>query len=74
MNLRKNIDGTDYFDLVQLNEMQESYSEITDLSRPFILAEIAPERLFNGYPNLGNNYRERGYNLIFDHHPQGGFQ
>jgi len=58
----------EYFDPDLLDELKDEYIDSADINRPVILAEIAPDRLENGYPDMGNNYRNRGYNLVDGHH------
>jgi len=53
---------------INISEMNPDYVAAADLSRPVILAEIAPDRLHHGYPNISNDYYSRGYNLIDGHH------
>jgi len=48
--------------------LNQEYVMAADLSRPIILAEIAPDRLHHGYPNISSDYYSRGYNLIDGHH------
>ena len=47
--------------------MNPDYVAAADLSRPVILAEIAPDRL-SWLSNISNDYYSRGYNLIDGHH------
>ena len=50
------------------NGCDDVYIELADLTRPIILAEIAPDRL-EFYPNIDPaNWMVRGYNLIDGHH------
>lgn len=46
----------------------DEYVELADLTRPIILAEIAPDRI-EYYPDINPaNWKARGYNLIDGHH------
>lgn len=67
------------FELVEINvkeyfhhfcnkDMNPDFVALADLSSPLILAEIAPDRLHHGYPNITKDYYSRGYNLIDGHH------
>lgn len=50
------------------NGPDDEYIELADLTRPIILAEIAPDRL-EFYPDIDPaNWMARGYNLIDGHH------
>jgi hypothetical protein len=50
------------------NGPDDEYVELADLTRPIILAEIAPDRL-EFYPDIDPaNWMARGYNLIDGHH------
>ena len=62
------IDVEEYFKQFCNEILNPDYVEAADLSRPLILAEIAPDRLHHGYPTITNDYYSRGYNLIDGHH------
>ncbi len=49
-------------------EMNPEYIKSADVTRPVILAEIAPDRLYHGYPSITKDYYSRGYNIIDGHH------
>ena len=49
----------EYFDSDLLDELKDEYIDSADINRSVILAEIAPDCLENGYPDMGNNYRNR---------------
>lgn len=50
------------------NGPDDEYIELADLTRPIILAEIAPDRL-DFYPDIDPaNWMARGYSLIDGHH------
>jgi hypothetical protein len=50
------------------NGLDDEYVELANLTRPIILAEIAPDRL-EFYPDINpSNWMARGYNLIDGHH------
>jgi hypothetical protein len=50
------------------NGPDDEYVELADLTRPIILAEIAPDR-FEFYPDIDlADWKARGYNLIDGHH------
>lgn len=50
------------------NGPDDEYTELADLTRPIILAEIAPDRL-EFYPDINPaNWMARGYNLIDGYH------
>lgn len=58
-----------YYNGLQASEkLNEDYVEQADLSRPVILAEIAPDRYEMGMEVDPTNYYARGYNLIDGHH------
>ena len=55
------------FDKVECR-LKEEYIEAADLSKPVIIAEIAPDRLGNNHQIPINDWRLRGYNLLDGHH------
>lgn len=62
------IDVSSYYQQFCNKEMNTEYVDTADITRPIILAEIAPDRLHHGYPNIAKDYYSRGYNLIDGHH------
>jgi hypothetical protein len=48
--------------------LRKNFIEMADLSKPVILAEIAPDRLIINPQIPPGNWRERGYNLLDGHH------
>jgi len=62
------IDVNEYHKYFCNEDMNSDYIKVADLKRPVILAEIAPDRLYHGYPSISNDYYSRGYNLIDGHH------
>ena len=62
------VDVSSYCQQFCHKEMTSAYVDAADLTRPIILAEIAPDRLHHGYPNISQDYYSRGYNLIDGHH------
>ena len=62
------IDVAQYYHHFKKPDMNQTYVEQAELGRPIIFAEISPDRLYNGYPNIGEDYYARGYNLIDGHH------
>lgn len=49
-----------------LERVENIVSLTADLTRPVILAEITPDRLYHGYPFITEDFYSRGYNLIVD--------
>jgi hypothetical protein len=62
------IDVENYYRYFMNPDINQMYVEQADLERPVIFAEITPDRLYNGYPGIGEDYYLRGYNLINGHH------
>jgi hypothetical protein len=62
------VDVNEYFRYFCNEELNPEYVQAADLSRPIIMAEIAPDRLQHGYPFISSDYYSRGYNLIDGHH------
>lgn len=62
------IDIEHYYRYFKNADIKQMYVEQADLERPVIFAEITPDRLYNGYPGIGEDYYSRGYNLIDGHH------
>jgi len=62
------IDVNEYHKYFCNGNMNSDYIKSANLKRPVILAEIAPDRLYNGYPSISKDYYSRGYNLIDGHH------
>lgn len=62
------IDVAYYRSLQERTDFNEDYVEQADLSSPFILAEIAPDRYEMGMRVDPADYYARGYNLINGHH------
>lgn len=62
------IDVEYYYRFFKNPDIKQMYVEQADLERPVIFAEITPDRLYNGYPEIGEDYYSRGYNLIDGHH------
>ena len=62
------IDVKGYYQQFKRKEFDRTYVEKANLEEPVILAEIAPDRLYHGYPGIDDEYYSRGYNLIDGHH------
>jgi hypothetical protein len=62
------LDDANYYSLHKHHELNDDYVQQADLTRPVILAEIAPDRFDMGMGVNPNSYYERGYNLIDGHH------
>ena len=60
------VDG--YYKFFERPDINRQYVEEADIDRPIILAEIAPDRIYHGYPEINNDFYSRGYNLIDGHH------
>lgn len=50
------------FNITMMNAYIDSHPE------EFQKAEIAPDRLYHGYPTIDQDFYSRGYNLIDGHH------
>lgn len=62
------IDVEYYYRCFKSSNINQMYVKQADLNRPVIFAEITPDRLYHGYPGIGEDYYSRGYNLIDGHH------
>ncbi|NBG88118.1 hypothetical protein [Isachenkonia alkalipeptolytica] len=62
------IDVHEYHKYYCNGDMNPDYIKSANLKRPVLLAEIAPDRLYHGYPSVSKDYFSRGYNLIDGHH------
>ncbi len=62
------IDVTMYSEYFCNEGMNQKYIDASNLNKPVILAEVAPDRLKHGYPTISEDYYSRGYNLIDGHH------
>ena len=61
------IDVERYEKTFRRSEINQQYVEDADINQPVILAEIAPDRLYHGYPTIDQDFYSRGYNLIDGH-------
>lgn len=62
------IDVEFYYRYFKNHDINQMYVEQANLERPVIFAEITPDRLYNGYLGIREDYYSRGYNLIDGHH------
>ncbi|MFT9495878.1 hypothetical protein [Anaerosolibacter sp.] len=58
----------DYQSMDKGKSLNQEYVATADLTRPLILAEIVPDRLKHGYPDISLDYYSRGFNVIDGHH------
>ena len=62
------IDVEFYYRIYKNSDIDQKHVDGSDLERPVIFAEIAPDRLYHGYPDIQEDYYSRGYNLIDGYH------
>lgn len=62
------IDVEYYYRYYKEIDIDQKHVDESDIERPVILAEIAPDRLYHGYPGIQEDFYSRGYNLIDGHH------